>query len=153
MGKRMQGIMQWFQHKWRIRVVIAVIMAIAITLPTLTLISVNWVGTRNLLLNAASTKAEMTSQLTEQKVQHIVGPAEALLRVLALDPVVDAATLTERLKRLPVFTTDLRANPILTAVFIGYDNGDYFLVSPLIQHDLRKKMKSKVFHCEPIFNF
>ena len=65
MGKRMQGIMQWFQHKWRIRVVIAVIMAIAITLTTLTLISVNWVGTRNLLLNAASTKAEMTSQLTE----------------------------------------------------------------------------------------
>ena len=142
MGKRMQGIMQWFQHKWRIRVVIAVIMAIAITLTTLTLISVNWVGTRNLLLNAASTKAEMTSQLTEQKVQHIVGPAEALLRVLALDPVVDAATLTERLKRLPVFTTDLRANPILTAVFIGYDNGDYFLVSPLIQHDLRKSYQA-----------
>lgn len=64
--------------------------------------------------------------------------AEALLRVLALDPIVDATSLAERLKRLRVFATDLRANPIMTAVFIGYDNGDYFLVSPLNQATIRR---------------
>lgn len=134
----MQGIMNWLQHKWRIRVVMAVMMIIAITLTAVTLITVNWIGSRTLLLNTAANKAEMTSQITEQRVQHIVGPAEALLRVLALDPVTEATSLDERLKRLRVFATDLRANPILTAVFIGYDNGDYFLVTPLVQPEIRK---------------
>ncbi|GAC1370401.1 MAG: HD domain-containing protein [Aquirhabdus sp.] len=134
----MQGVMHWLQHKWRIRVVMVVMMIIAITLTAVTLIGVNWIGSRTLLLNTAASKAEMTSQITEQRVQHIVGPAEALLRVLALDPVTDAATLEERLKRLRVFSTDLHANPILTAVYVGYDNGDYFLVSPLNQAALRK---------------
>ncbi|MBC7750793.1 MAG: HD domain-containing protein [Candidatus Saccharibacteria bacterium] len=134
----MQRIMHWLKRRWRIRVVMSVMMIVAITLTAVTLISVNWIGTRTLLLNAAASKAEMTSQITEQRVQHIVGPAEALLRVLALDPIVDATSLAERLKRLRVFATDLRANPIMTAVFIGYDNGDYFLVSPLNQAKIRK---------------
>ncbi len=133
----MQGIMHWLQHKWRIRVVMAIMMVVAITLTAVTLITVNWVGTRTLLLNTAANKAEMTSQITEQRMQHIVGPATALLRVLALDPVTDATTLEQRLHRLRVFTTDLRASPILTAVYIGYDNGDYFLVSPLSKPDIR----------------
>ena len=138
----MQGIMLWLQHKWRIRLVIAVMMILAITLTALTLITVNWIGSRNLLLNAATSKAEMTSQLTEQRVQHIVGPAEALLRVLALDSVVEATTLEQRMQRLKVFTTDLRANSLLTAVYIGYDNGDYFLVSPLTQPALRQNYRA-----------
>jgi HD-GYP domain-containing protein (c-di-GMP phosphodiesterase class II) len=116
----------------------AMMMMIAITVTSVTLISVNWIGTRTLLLNAAASKAEMASQITEQKMQHIVGPATALLRVLALDPIADATTLEERIHRLRVFTTDLRASPILTAVYIGYDNGDYFLVSPLNNPDIRK---------------
>lgn len=134
----MQRIMHWLQHRWRIRVVMAMMMVIAITITAVTLISVNWIGTRTLLLNTAANKAEMTSQITEQKMQHIVGPAEALLRVLALDPIADATTLEERLHRLRVFSTDLRASPLLTAVYIGYDNGDYFLVSPLNQPEIRK---------------
>jgi len=134
----MEGIKQWLQHRWRIRVVMTVMMVIAITLTSATLIGVNWIGSRTLLLNAAAEKAEMTSQITEQHVQHIVGPAEALLRVLALDPVVNATTLNDRIQRLRVFTTDLRANLILTSVYIGYDNGDYFAVSPLNQSALRK---------------
>ena len=138
----MQGIMLWLQHKWRIRLVIAVMMILAITLTAFTLITVNWIGSRNLLLNAATSKAEMTSQLTEQRVQHIVGPAEALLRVLALDSVVEATTLEQRMQRLKVFTTDLRANSLLTAVYIGYDNGDYFLVSPLTQPALRQNYRA-----------
>lgn len=69
----MQGIMHWLQHKWRIRVVMAVMMVIAITLTSVTLISANWIGSRTLLLNTAANKAEMTSQITEQRVQHIVG--------------------------------------------------------------------------------
>lgn len=138
MQRVVQRIMHWLKRRWRIRVVMAMMMVIAITLTSVTLISANWIGSRTLLLNAAASKAEMTSQITEQRVQQIVGPAEALLRVLALDPVTDSTTLAERLKRLRVFATDLRANPIMTAVYIGYDNGDYFLVSPLSQPELRK---------------
>ena len=138
MQRTLQKIRDWLKRKWRIRAVMTVMMIIAITSTAVTLISVNWIGTRTLLLNTAASKAEMTSQITEQRVQQIVGPATALLRVLALDTVADATTLEQRLRRLRVFTTNLRANPLLTAVYIGYDNGDYFLVSPLNNPEIRQ---------------
>ncbi len=138
MQRTLQKFRSWLKRKWRIRVVMTVMMIIAITSTAVTLTSVNWIGTRTLLLNAAASKAEMTSQITEQRVQQIVGPATALLRVLALDTVTDATTLEQRLRRLRVFTTNLHANPLLTAIYIGYDNGDYFLVSPLNKPEIRQ---------------
>ena len=134
----MQRIIQRLQHKWRIRMVMTMMMIIAITLTSVTFTTVNWFDAKTLLLNAATSKAEMTSQITEQKVQQIIDPAEAMLRVLAFDPVVEASTLPQRLRRLEAFTTNLYANPLLTAVYIGYDNGDYFLVSPLTKATLRQ---------------
>ena len=138
----MQSIMQPLQHKWRIRMVMTIMMIIAITLTSVTFTTVNWFDAKTLLLNAATSKAEMTSQITEQKVQQIIDPAEALLRVLAFDPVVEASTLPQRLQRLEAFTTNLYANPLLTAVYIGYDNGDYFLVSPLTKATLRQSYRA-----------
>lgn len=138
MQRTLQKFRSWLKRKWRIRVVMTVMMIIAITSTAVTLTSVNWIGTRTLLLNAAASKAEITSQITEQRVQQIVGPATALLRVLALDTVTDATTLEQRLRRLRVFTTNLHANPLLTAIYIGYDNGDYFLVSPLNKPEIRQ---------------
>ena len=134
----MQRIIQRLQHKWRIRMVMTMMMIIAITLTSVTFTTVNWFEAKTLLLDAATSKAEMTSQITEQKVQQIIDPAEAMLRVLAFDPVVEASTLPQRLRRLEAFTTNLYANPLLTAVYIGYDNGDYFLVSPLTKATLRQ---------------
>ena len=136
----MQSIMQPLQHKWRIRMVMTMMMIIAITLTSVTFTTVNWFEAKTLLLDAATSKAEMTSQITEQKVQQIIDPAEALLRVLAFDPVVEASTLPQRLQRLEAFTTNLYANPLLTAVYIGYDNGDYFLVSPLTKGDITSEL-------------
>jgi HD-GYP domain-containing protein (c-di-GMP phosphodiesterase class II) len=140
----MQRIMHRLKRRWRIRVVMAMMMVIAITLTAVTLITINWVGTRTLLLNTAASKAEMASQITQQRMQNIVGPATALLRVLALDPVADATTLEQRLRRLRVFTTDLHASPILTTVYIGYDNGDYFAVSPLNLISIRQSYHAPV---------
>jgi hypothetical protein len=134
--------MQPLQHKWRIRMVMTIMMIIAITLTSVTFTTVNWFEAKTLLLNIATSKAEMTSQITEQKVQQIIDPAEALLRVLAFDPVVEASTLPQRLQRLEAFTTNLYANPLLTAVYIGYDNGDYFLVSPLTKATLRQSYRA-----------
>ena len=73
----MQRIIQRLQHKWRIRMVMTIMMIIAITLTSVTFTTVNWFEAKTLLLNAATSKAEMTSQITEQKVQQIIDPAEA----------------------------------------------------------------------------
>lgn len=66
-NKDMQSIMQRLQHKWRIRMVMTMMMIIAITLTSVTFTTVNWFEAKTLLLDAATSKAEMTSQITEQK--------------------------------------------------------------------------------------
>lgn len=58
-------------------------------------------------------------------------PAEATLRQLSLDPLGGFETLDERLTRLPTLTQVLVHGELVSAVYIGYTNGDFLLVRPL----------------------
>ena len=54
-------------------------------------------------------------------------PADATIRLLAFDPVASASTLPARLRRLPVLARLLEQNQLLSAVFIGYPDGQFLL--------------------------
>ena len=55
-------------------------------------------------------------------------PADTTIRLLAFDPVASASTLPARLWRLPVLARLLEQNQLLSAVFIGYPDGQFLLV-------------------------
>ncbi len=55
-------------------------------------------------------------------------PVADTLQLLALSPVIGAATLDARLESLATIRVALLNEPSVTAIQVGYDNGDYFIV-------------------------
>lgn len=64
----------------------------------------------------------------EQALQLQIRPVQLSLQLLTRTPAPHAGSLPERLQILPWFVEVLRGNPAVSAVYIGYRNGDFFLV-------------------------
>ena len=60
------------------------------------------------------------------------------IKLIALTPVINADSLEDRAKSVEMFATALRGEPSLSAIQLGYANGDYFIVRPLASPDLRQ---------------
>ena len=76
----------------------------------------------------------MMVYLISERAHRIVDPADATLRLLAFDPVTTATTLTARVRRL------LQQNQLLSAVYVGYPDGQFLLLRPLRHDYLRQKL-------------
>jgi hypothetical protein len=70
--------------------------------------------------------------------QDVVGDLElgsrrnrSMLSMLSFDPVHAATTLEQRLASLPLFREALDGNERITALYVGYADGDFFQVVPL----------------------
>ncbi len=61
--------------------------------------------------------------------------------ILGKTDVITADSLDQRLKSVPVFFEAIIADPNLSALQVGYDNGDYFIVRALDKH-LREVFKA-----------
>ena len=120
---------------WRITVPFEVVIASVVVsaMLLLTVLLVYQVGTsaRQAIIAASDDSAQHISLLISERVHHIVDPADATLRLLAFDPIASATTLQARLRRLPVFVRLLEQNALLSAVFIGYSDGQFLLMRPL----------------------
>ena len=89
------------------------------------------------IMAASDDSAHRISQVISERVHRIVDPADATLRLLAFDPIASASTLAARLRRLPVLTRLLQQNTLLSAVYVGYSDGQFLLVRPLRHPELR----------------
>ncbi len=66
---------------------------------------------------------EMLSELTE-----ILGPAEMATRLLSYDGITQATSLEERLRNVGFMREALNNSSALTSLYVGYGNGDFFMV-------------------------
>lgn len=79
----------------------------------------------------------------EQLLQLTIRPASTSLLLFSHSHTATAQTLEQRLSDLPQFTELLRSNEALSAIYIGYSNGDFFLIREITaetQLTLQKKM-------------
>jgi HD-GYP domain-containing protein (c-di-GMP phosphodiesterase class II)/HAMP domain-containing protein len=95
------------------------------------------IGTLGYRASRASLEAaavELTQRIgreTRGELGRIVAPAEMAASTLALDSLTGAATLAQRRARLPLLREMLERADAMTAVYVGYDNGDFFLLRRL----------------------
>ncbi|GHE21353.1 HD domain-containing phosphohydrolase [Halomonas urumqiensis] len=92
-----------------------------------------WHGARSADRVLVKTMEDSVQQLAitaEERTRRLVEPGQGLLRLLAFDPLVQAQTLPERLERLPALAEALQVHDVASAIYIGYDNGDFLLLRP-----------------------
>ncbi|BCL74426.1 phosphodiesterase [Jeongeupia sp. HS-3] len=88
-------------------------------------------STRQMLLAATESLFNQIGSQTVRTVEGIYAPALTVVDLLAQQHLMYAFDLDERLESLAYLTEALRSQPSLSAIYIGYENGDFFLVRKL----------------------
>lgn len=116
---------------WPIKISIATVVVTSMLILATTIITLGWIGARQSLLDAASQSARDAGLLINEKSHRMLEPAQATLRLLTSSSLMQATTLQQRLQRLRMLSEVLSANPLMSAVYVGYADGSFFLVRPL----------------------
>lgn len=118
-------------NKQTARVSLAFLIASAITLGMLilaiTLVAQSYRGMEQAKVTAAAATARQLALSVDDRINAITQPPATALALLRHDPLTQSSTLAQRLQRLPVIADVLTSSDIVSAVYAGYDNGDFFL--------------------------
>ncbi|MCY1340671.1 HD domain protein [compost metagenome] len=121
-----------------------VLIALAIMLSTLLLGgALAWQGYHGIqraLVAAAGDAAQQLGKTINERARRLIDPAQSSIRLLAYDPISQADDLPQRLDRLPLLVESLDANKMLSAVYVGYPNGEFLLVRRLRIPELRQRL-------------
>ena len=117
--------------RYPLHVTIAFAFTAVLLLVGLVLISFNYNESRKIALLSADDLLERTSAHLQTNIEKLYGPVQNLVDVAsrALSP--EAVTLAQRLDSLAFLAEPFHLNDTVSSVFIGYDNGDFFLLRPL----------------------
>lgn len=94
------------------------------------------------IVAASDENAHRVAAFIHERAKRIVQPADAALHLLRFDPISGAQDLDARLQRLPALTGLLELDPLLAAVYVGYHDGQFFLVRPLRSAAVRDKLQA-----------
>lgn len=118
-------------NKQSARVSLAFLIASAITLGMLilaiTLVAQSYRGMEQAKVTAAAATARQLALSVDDRINAITQPPATALALLRHDPLTRSSTLEQRRQRLPVIADVLTSSDIVSAVYAGYDNGDFFL--------------------------
>jgi len=100
----------------------------------------NYRLTSRIVLDAADAVFQRMGREVALELAHTTAPAELLVDVIANQQVTDALRFDERMRELPAFAEALRDNADISALYVGYDNGDFFLVRSLRDRATRERL-------------
>jgi HD-GYP domain-containing protein (c-di-GMP phosphodiesterase class II) len=99
----------------------------------------NYQQTSQIIFSSSSKLFERIQQDVQQGLDNTYRPIRHVLSLLALDPATRSDHLDGRLALLPPFVQALRDNPKLGSLFLGYEDGDFFMVRPLRSDALKQR--------------
>ena len=121
---------------------ISMLFALLLIFTGITLGLFNYRQASQIIYSSSEQLFQSARQDVERDIRHTYQPIRQLLALLALDPATQAGDLDARLALLPVFAQALRDNPRLASLYLGYEDGDFFMVRPLRSEALRTRFDS-----------
>lgn len=91
----------------------------------------NYIENTGALLRTGNVLFERAREATGLTMANLFKPTEVLVNILSQHRLAYATDLEKRLQRLPYLIETLNQHPPLSALYVGYKNGDFFLVRPL----------------------
>ena len=102
----------------------------------------NYQSTEKIVLKAANKVYDQASHEVAQNFKHTYKPVFKTINFLARDPLLQATTLEERLEALRVLSAELQNQPEISAIQVGYGNGDFFIMRSIPSEVVRKLFKA-----------
>jgi hypothetical protein len=98
---------------------------------------------RDILKSMAGELSGRIQRAAMRELTNLISPAEMATRLLSLDVITQAKSLEKRLESLDFLREALNNSPGLTSLYIGYGNGDFFLIRTLSEEE-RYKIKEHI---------
>ncbi len=114
-----------------LRIHIATLFVALILAAGLAVVGYGYVAASRLLLSAGDEEFLHVAERTTGQVRNLLAPARLLVQLLARHRITRSATLEARLESLPFLVTALAEQPHISAVYVGFATGDFFLVRTL----------------------
>ena len=83
---------------------------------------------RDILKSSANELSSRIGRETLREFTALISPAEIASRLLSLDGITRAGSLEQRLESLDFIREALNSSSELTSLYVGYGNGDFFLI-------------------------
>jgi HD-GYP domain-containing protein (c-di-GMP phosphodiesterase class II) len=99
----------------------------------------NHVQGKAIVLGAAEDLIDRVSVDTDTALKNLFEGVETTVTWGSVAPLTAAGSLRERMLSLPTLAEVLKRRPQIAAVYVGYDNGDFFLVRALRDEASRKE--------------
>lgn len=87
--------------------------------------------TRNMMADVAEDLSLRINREVRGSLHRLVLPADMALRLLQQDVLAQAATLEQRLQRLPAVRAVLQGSTALSSIYVGYGDGQFFFTRRL----------------------
>ncbi|MET3998513.1 HD domain-containing phosphohydrolase [Marinobacterium sp. MBR-109] len=126
----------------RLRWVISLTIMLSMLALSAILVINAYMGQRDVLLEASRSSAQQFASKLDSETLRLIQPLQSTLRLLVHDPLTTAEQLEQRLQRLPVLIEALRANPVISAVYVGYPDRSFWLVRSLRQPEFRRSVSA-----------
>ena len=119
--------------KWRfpLHIYVALLFALLITAVAGVIAWRNYVENRQLIVSASHELIQAIGGKTIAAFASIYQPVELMIDLLARHSLGQAANLTERMNSVSYLADALEHSTALSAIYVGYANGDFFLLRAL----------------------
>ena len=95
---------------------------------------------RTTLTQQVEANARQTTLSLEKQIENVTATAEHSVMLLQLDPLTTLESLDARLDRIPLLASMMKMNHILSAIYVGYEDGDFFLLRALKNQTARSQV-------------
>lgn len=102
----------------------------------------NYGQTTQIILSSSEKLFNRIEQDVRLDLQATYEPIRHLLNLLVQIPAIQAPDLEQRLVLLKPLSQSLKDNPDLASLYLGYANGDFFMVRPLRTHQLQTQLQA-----------
>ncbi|PAV49557.1 chemotaxis protein [Pseudomonas sp. HAR-UPW-AIA-41] len=92
--------------------------------------SYQFIQTSELMVNGAKKHFELVRQRSIAELDALYRPTVGTVSLMAHQRLIRAKNLQERLDSLQFLVTALDSQPSVTALYMGYDSGDFFMIRP-----------------------
>jgi HD-GYP domain-containing protein (c-di-GMP phosphodiesterase class II) len=130
------------QRRFPLHVHISVMFTFLLLLTGVILGLFNYRQTTQIILSSSEKLFNRIEQDVRVDLHATYQPIRHLLSLLADNPATQALHLEQRLPLLKPFSQSLTDNPDLASLYLGYANGDFFMVRPLRSAALKTLLKA-----------
>lgn len=95
---------------------------------------------RQILIDLAQENAQQIATKVDSQIERHTQPIITAIKLLSQDSLVVSNTHVVRMKRARLLKMVLDENPVLSSVYLGYQNGDFFLLRKLNNEASRKEV-------------